>query len=96
MTKVNADEIKLINELYYQYKNYAVVAKQLNRAPSTIKKYVVTDYCPASELVIHKFQKEDIPPFNPKIFLEKSIGELCVLSDIEKDEIRELWKELSM
>ena len=44
MARLTQEEIKKINELYLQYKTYAAVARELKRAPSTIKKYVDPNY----------------------------------------------------
>lgn len=50
MARVTNEEIKRINELYLQYGTYSAVAKEVGRAPSTVKKYVDPN-----------FQMEEIP-----------------------------------
>lgn len=44
MTRVTPEEIKRINELYLQYGTYSAVAKEVGRAPSTVKKYIDLNY----------------------------------------------------
>ena len=44
MAKVTNSEIKLMNELYLQYHTYAAVAREVGRAPSTVKRYIDPDY----------------------------------------------------
>ena len=41
---VSEAEIKRMNELYLQYGTYAAVAREVGRAPSTVKKYIDPDY----------------------------------------------------
>lgn len=42
--RVTESEIKQINELYLQYGTYAAVAREVGRAPSTVKRYVDPNY----------------------------------------------------
>ena len=42
--RVTESEIKQINELYLQYGTYAAVAREVGRAPSTVKKYIDPNY----------------------------------------------------
>ncbi len=42
--RVTQDEIIKMNELYLEYHTYAAVAKEVGRAPSTVKKYIDPEY----------------------------------------------------
>lgn len=42
--RVTQDEIIKMNELYLEYKTYAAVAKEVGRAPSTVKRYIDPEY----------------------------------------------------
>ena len=42
--RVTQDEIIKMNELYLEYHTYAAVAKEVGRAPSTVKRYIDPDY----------------------------------------------------
>ena len=44
MSKVTEKEIIEINRLYKIYGTYSVVAREVGRAPSTVKKYVQAGY----------------------------------------------------
>ena len=95
--KVTQDDIVKINELYIKFKTYAEVARQTGFSPSTVKKYVQKGYIPLSKIKIITFKKEEIPNSYCENFKkEKNYGKLCVLSDLEKEEIKELWKEISI
>ena len=95
--RVGAEDIQRINELYYKYKTYAEVARQTGFAPSTVKKYVDPNWQPLNEIEVVKFTKDDLPDFTTDIFRGvKNFGDLCVLSEEERKEIEELWKELSI
>ena len=95
--RVGVEDIQRINELYYKYKTYAEVARQTGFAPSTVKKYVDSNWQPLNEIEVVKFTKDDLPDFTTDIFRGvKNFGDLCVLSEEERKEIEELWKELSI
>ena len=95
--RVGVEDIQRINELYYKYKTYVEVARQTGFAPSTVKKYVDPNWQPLNENEVVKFTKDDLPDFTTDIFRGvKNFGDLCVLSEEERKEIEELWKELSI
>lgn len=95
-TKItDADKIR-INELYIKYHTYAAVARETGFAASTVKKYVIPNYIPQTEIQIKKFTIEELPEEIDYFALAQieDLGAICVLSDEEKEEVRELWKEL--
>ncbi len=98
-TKITTDMIKQINELYVQHKTYAAVARELGIAASTVKKYVVKDYCPLEEREIKRFNAIYDLPADYSISVFKGVenyGDLCTYSETEAAEIVELWKELDL
>lgn len=95
MRRVSQDDIKNINTLYLQLKSYAAVSRVTGFAPSTVKKYVIPDYKPVERENIKKFDKP-LPEFTTKQFIGVDWGELCVLSDDEFSEIKELWEEIEL
>ena len=52
--KITQEEIEKINELYLVLNNYSAVAREIGRAPSTVKKYV------DSSFIERKKQKEEV------------------------------------
>lgn len=98
-SKVTNEDILRINELYYKYKVYAEVARQTGFSASTVKKYVIPNWAPvASENIIH-FDTAQLPNFTIAAEIFKDVdnyGDLCTLSSEEKQQIKELWKELSI
>ena len=97
--KVTNEDILRINELYYQYKTYAVGARQTGFAASTVKKYVTPNWQPvATENIVH-FNLEQLPDLKEAVEIFRGIenyGFLCQLTSLEKEEIKELWKELAV
>ena len=95
--RITNKDIVCINELYYKHKTYAEVARQTGFSASTVKKYVIPNWQPVEQKNIIRFEWEDIPDFDGgKIFEGVSnYGYLCSLTDYERREIEELWKELS-
>ena len=61
-----------------------------------MKKYVIPNYIPQTEIQIKKFTIEELPEEIDYFALAQieDLGAICVLSDEEKEEVRELWKEL--
>ena len=95
--KVTNDDIIRINELYYKHKTYAEVARQTGFSASTVKKYVIPNWAPVASESIVKFDMNDIPEFDTSIFVGvENYGDLCVLTEREKEEMKELWKELAV
>ena len=96
-SKVTNEDILRINKLYYKHKTYAEVARQTGFAASTVKKYVDTKWAPVVSEEIKKFDISQLPEFDPSIFKGiDNYGDLCVLSKEEREEIKELWKELAV
>ena len=95
--KVTTDDIKQFNELYCRFGSYAEVARQTGWSASTVSKYVDKNYTPAAELDIKRFDVSKMPEFSPIVFENiTNLGELCTLSDEEREEIKALWKELAI
>ena len=90
------EETKIkINELYLKIGTYSGVAKEIGCAPTTVKKYIIPNFVPQAEIQKIIFQREDLPEFSVEGLKNiENWGSLCLLSDEEKEEIHELWKEL--
>lgn len=96
--KVTNDDIIKMNELYVTLGTYAAVAREVGFSASTVSKYIKKDYVPLAQREVIKFT-DDMFPEEIDVSLFKGLtnfGDVCVLSDEEKDEIEELWKELSV
>ena len=95
--KVTSDDILRINEIYYKTKVYAETARQTGFSASTVKKYVIKDWKPVVAENVIKFELKQIPEFDGSIFKNvDNYGELCVLTEQEKEEMKELWRELAV
>lgn len=95
--KVTPEDIILFNELYFKLKTYAAVARETGFSASTVSKYIDKNWRPVEKENVRKFTKEEVPEFSTEMFRGvENYGELCVLSDEEKEEIKELWKELAI
>ena len=97
--KVTNEDILRINELYYKHKTYAEVARQTGFSASTVKKYVIKDWQPVQvENIIH-FDIAQLPDFTAAVKIFRGVdnyGNLCILTDYESKQIKELWKELAV
>ena len=95
--KVTNEDILRINELYYKHKVYAEVARQTGFSASTVKKYVIKDWQPVQvENIIH-FDIAQLPDFTEAVKIFRGVdnyGNLCVLTDYESEQIKELWAEM--
>lgn len=95
--KVTPEDIILFNELYFKLKTYAAVARETGFSASTVSKYIDKNWRPVEKENVKKFTKEEVPEFSTEMFRGvENYGELCILSDEEKEEIKELWKELAI
>ena len=96
-SKVTNEDILRINELYYKHKTYAEVARQTGFSAGTVKKYVIPNWQPVATENIVRFDMADLPDFSVAVKIFHNIhnyGHLCILGKHEKEEIKELWKEL--
>lgn len=96
-TAITQEKIIEINELYLKIKSYAGVSRAMGGSPSptTVKKYIIPNYVSKGNIKKKTFQKEDLPEFSTDIFRGvDNWGDLCVLSNEEKEEMKELWEEL--
>ena len=98
-SKVTNEDILCINEIYYKTKVYAETARQTGFSASTVKKYVIPGWQPVVVENIKKFDPAQLPDFQEAVKIFRGIdnyGNLCVLTDFEKSEIKELWKEMAL
>lgn len=98
-TSITQEMIIEMNELYLDIKTYAGVSRALggSPSPSTVKKYIIPEYTSKKDINKKVFQKDDLPKFAKDKFLGvDNWGDLCLLSQNEKEEIVLLWNELSI
>lgn len=97
--KVTEQDIKRMIELYANVHTYAEVARQTGFSASTVRKYILEaqkknisyEEIDKSEWKIVRIKNLD---FNKNLPIIYNIGEVCVLSEEERKEIQELWKEI--
>ena len=95
--RVTTDDILIFNKIYYKTKNYTQVARETGFSASTVKKYIDKNWKPVAAENVIKFELKQIPEFDGSIFKNiNNYGELCVLTDQEKEEMKELWRELAV
>ena len=96
MAKITEDQKLQMNILYKRLGTYAAVAREIGCAPSTVKRYIVEDFVEPEKIQQKLFVPAALPELNLSLFKEKTFAELCVLSNEEKEQVRELWKEMLM
>ena len=97
MARVTSEDILRMNEIYYKTRVFAEVARQTGFSASTVRKYVDVNWKPIENENIIKFDMNDLPEFDTICFKSvENYGDLCVLTEREQDEMRELWKELAV
>lgn len=96
--RVSVDDIRQMNEIYYQCKSYAETARQTGWSASTVKNYIDVNYKLVIEENIIRFNVEtDLPDFSTEAFVgQANYGTLCVLSEEEREEIVLMWEELAV
>ena len=97
--KVTNEDILRINEIYYKTKVYAETARQTGFSASTVKKYIIPNWAPIASENIIRFDMAQLPDFTiaTEIFRDvDNYGNLCILTDYEIEEIKELWGELAI
>lgn len=95
--RVTNEDIKLFNEIYYKTKSYAETARQTGWSAGTVSKYVDKNYTPAAPIDIIRVDISILPTeFNTDIFNISNLGDLCELTEDEKEDLPNLWKELAL
>ena len=61
MKRVATEDILQMNSLYFQYKNFAEVARQTGFSASTVRNYVDVNWKPVVSENIIKFDMNDLP-----------------------------------
>lgn len=94
--RVTIDDIRQMNEIYYQCKSYAETARQTGWSASTVRTYIDKNFSPLLEDNIHRFNPDtEMPEFSTAMFEKvENLGDLCELSEDEQVEIVELWREI--
>lgn len=97
MKRVATEDILQMNSLYFQYKNFAEVARQTGFSASTVRKYVDVNWKPIVSENVKRFGVDNLPKFDMSVFKGvDNYGDLCVLTERELDGIKELWEELAV
>lgn len=91
-TRITQDQIVQINRMYKVKETYAAVARELGMSPATVKKYVDPDFEDITE-DIPKIVLS-LPTFEVAQFNVLTKRELFFLSDEEKEELKEVRKEI--
>ena len=92
--RITEDQKIRMNILYQELKTYAAVAREIGCSPTTVKRYIIPDFVNPNDIEKSIIQVNELPPIDMGLFKSKSFGELCLLSDAEKNAVKELWKEL--
>lgn len=91
--RLTDEDKKLINEIYFITKNYAETARQTGFSASSVRKYANPAYKPE----VKKMEPADVRiPALPSSELASTAnwGDLCVLTEQEKEDMKLLRKEL--
>lgn len=96
-TVIDQSMIIKINNAYLKLHTYAAVARELGISASTVSKYIIKDYHPIQMENIKKFDYDnykncDHIPFE----IKEDLSNELVLTSEEKEELKELWEELSI
>lgn len=93
-TKITQEEIKKLNELYYECKSYAEVARKTGRAASTVKKYIDVNWKPEElqEKKEYKFDKAFFPKRGIAWNENDDLSRLCKLTEAEKEFLKKEFK----
>lgn len=92
--RVTAKDIKLMNELYIKYGTYAAVAREVGFSPSTVKRYITSNYKPVIASNIKRVTLEEMASRALDDYVDKNLIELFDLTEEEAEALKELTKEV--
>jgi hypothetical protein len=97
--RVQESDITRMLELYKELGTYAGVAREVGFSASTVRKYIIENNGTAATNVPVEIQvfNTELAPLEDfaYLFAIPSLGHLCILSDEDKIEISQSWKELA-
>ena len=90
---VTQQEIELMNTLYLELKAYSAVAREVGRAASTVKKYIVPNFKPVENTT----KEFDIAAFDKvvKTAQPESTVASCLNTE-EQENMKKLWEVLAI
>lgn len=95
--RVTQTDIEEFNKLYLTLKTYAAVARQTGFSAGTVKRYIIPGFTVSNGIEpLSEDRLESIERFIYEFASLEDFGEMAVLSQNERVEIYELWKELSI
>ena len=97
--RVTQEDILTFNSLYYKTKNYAQVARETGFSSSTVRKYIDKNWKPVEVENITRFELSSLPDYEEAVKIFRgadNYGVLCVLTEREQEEMKELWRELAV
>lgn len=97
--RVTNEDIINFNIIYYKTKNYSQVARETGFSASTVKKYIDKNWEPVKTDNIIRFDLVNLPNFSEAVKIFRGVtnyGDLCILDESEKEELKDLWKELAV
>lgn len=95
--RVTNEDVLKFNEIYYKTKTYAEVARQTGFSASTVKKYIDMNWTPVEAKEIKRFDLSSLPEFDASSFRGiENYGDLCVLTERELEDLKDLWEELAI
>ena len=90
---VTQQEIELMNTLYLELKTYSAVAREVGRAASTVKKYIVPNFRPVENTT----KEFDIVAFDNAVKSAQPESTIAsCLSAEERENMKQLWEVLSI
>lgn len=94
--RVSIEDIKQMNIEYLNCHSYAEVARRTGWSAGTVRAYIDKNFNLAKESEIHRFDPNtEFPEFSTELFKGvDNYGDLCIMSDGEFEEIKQLWIEL--
>ena len=95
-TVITKEKIKEINELFYILGVKAQVAREMGISASTVSKYIIEGYVPEEMIERKEIDLVEIRRRIEEFIPDVEKGFDLTLSEEEKEEVEELWKELNI
>ena len=90
---VTQPEIELMNTLYLELKTYSAVAREVGRAASTVKKYIVPNFKPVENTA----KELDIVAFDNVVKSAQPDSTIAsCLNAEERENMKQLWEVLAI
>ena len=94
--RVTQDEIVTMNELYLEKGTYAAVAREVGFSPSTVKKYIISNYVSTKDIERQVLSAQKIKEIENFVMTPEMLenSRILIPTEEEMEDIAKIWESI--